>query len=470
MRQALHIFRKDAFYLRGEVALVAALAVLFARESADQWTEILLVLAAAFLISRVVHAEPIPGDSQFWITRPYERKSLLASKVLFIAAFVSFPILAAQLYILGRAHFSILHNFAGLLLSDVVLFFTWLSIAALAAVTASTSQFSSSVFAILGSFVLLRYLTLVHGNDSEWPGPFEWTRTWICVAAIAGIAVAVLYAQYLKRATVLSRTLAVSAAAMVVAIYALLPPAWAMNADSRHGEATPLQVSMAPRAKHFSATEGIGGNLTLRVSGVPDGDDLRIEAVTIDLAAPGGRAMHTSVVGGNLVSAAQEAQVFDIPFAMPAAFYEAERGQTVAVRGTLYFTFFGNARTRTVPLGSQPVDLVDGIRCGIAAFGRFACERAFGWPARILSVDTNGAVGTLGAPFSYAPFPAALDLADGIERRWTTEISPLATEAVVTVKEPVLHVRRDFDLGAMPLAAIATPPSQGPLSAPAAAP
>ena len=107
MHQALHIFKKDVRYLRYEAHSGAAVRRRIRRHALRAWhmastrflvvPEVFLVRAgAAFLIGRLVLAEAIPGDRQFWITRPYRWQSLLGAKVLFIIAFVNLPILAAQ--------------------------------------------------------------------------------------------------------------------------------------------------------------------------------------------------------------------------------------------------------------------------------------------------------------------------------------------------------------------------------------
>jgi len=101
MRQTLHIFGKDVRYLWREICLVLALDAMFAwieTHSPDPWwAEMLLTAAAGYLVARLIHAEAIPGDRQFWITRPYRWKSLLGAKLLFVLVFVNLPILIAQL-------------------------------------------------------------------------------------------------------------------------------------------------------------------------------------------------------------------------------------------------------------------------------------------------------------------------------------------------------------------------------------
>ena len=155
LQQALHIFKKDARYLRFEIAGVLAMIALFVvtqvglletlRRGASGVfgiSEILLPAAWCFLIARAVHAEPIPGDRQFWLTRPYSRASLLLAKAIFILAFVNLPFLIAQSAILKLDAFPILSN-AGALLWEQVLVTAVVTLPALvlAAVTANMIQF-----------------------------------------------------------------------------------------------------------------------------------------------------------------------------------------------------------------------------------------------------------------------------------------------------------------------------------------
>ena len=63
---------------------------------------LLLLAFWAFLCARLIQAEPIPGDRQFWITRPYEWSSLLGAKLLFVVVCIGIPLLAADASILGE--------------------------------------------------------------------------------------------------------------------------------------------------------------------------------------------------------------------------------------------------------------------------------------------------------------------------------------------------------------------------------
>ena len=129
LQQTLHIFRKDVRHLRLEIAGVMAMNVLFAvtqvftLRTIRRWGggggfgiwELLLPAAWFFLIARAVHAEPIPGDRQFWISRPYRRASLLLAKAIFILTFVNLPFLIMQSAILKLDAFPILSHAGALL-------------------------------------------------------------------------------------------------------------------------------------------------------------------------------------------------------------------------------------------------------------------------------------------------------------------------------------------------------------------
>src|SRR5689334_12368053 len=167
MRQALHIFLKDTHHLRLEILLVAASAALLAWAN-PAWIEFLLLPAAGYLIARVVHAEAIPGNRQFWITRPYHRQSLLAAKMLFVLAFVNLPILLAQWCIVIRGGFPFHSYWPGLLWSQVLL-------------TAVITLPVSALAALTSGIVPFTFLALIVG--AIWSETTLWPRVETDVAA-----------------------------------------------------------------------------------------------------------------------------------------------------------------------------------------------------------------------------------------------------------------------------------------------
>ena len=124
MNQVIHIFRKDVQHWWKEIAVSLTLLAVYVWSEPATWvsgaaglsgfatrssiaelvTE-LLPISWWLLVLRVVQDEALVGDRQFWVTRPYEWKKLLAAKVLFGAAFVSVPLLLAQFSLLQLAGF-----------------------------------------------------------------------------------------------------------------------------------------------------------------------------------------------------------------------------------------------------------------------------------------------------------------------------------------------------------------------------
>jgi hypothetical protein len=145
MRQTLHIFKKDVRSLLYEIGATLGLVALFiinGRAGPINGLEtVLLPIAWWVLVIRVIHEERIPGDRQFWLTRPYAWNTLLAAKALFILVFVNLPMLVADMVIVQANGFKFSEHIAGLAWSQVLLTGVWaLPIAALAAVTTGLVQ------------------------------------------------------------------------------------------------------------------------------------------------------------------------------------------------------------------------------------------------------------------------------------------------------------------------------------------
>jgi hypothetical protein len=183
MRQAIHILRKDVRYLWLDICFFSTLAWLWSWREYT-WAEVLLPVTAAFFIARLIHAEPMPGDTQFWITRPYEWKSLLAAKTLFILVFLNLPVFIARVIIFYRSGFPIFSEMVPLLWSQFLIFVGFsLPVAALAAVTADmvTFIFSTLVLLVIASVIrsgTIPSIGLFHwaSETAAWPEGIEWIR------------------------------------------------------------------------------------------------------------------------------------------------------------------------------------------------------------------------------------------------------------------------------------------------------
>jgi hypothetical protein len=171
MNQIFHIFRKDVRHHWIEIALcqVALLAYCWVevRGWAEQSFELinslqfvvtLVPLTWCLFVFRVVQSESLVGDRQFWVTRPYEWKRLLAEKILFVLVFIHLPLLIAQVVLLIKAGFSPAPHLLGLFWMQLLLVqLPFLPLLALASVTRNLAQ---------GVLALLAVLLLVVGNSA----------------------------------------------------------------------------------------------------------------------------------------------------------------------------------------------------------------------------------------------------------------------------------------------------------------
>src|SRR5260370_15946505 len=168
MHQILHIFGKDARRHWPEILVSLVLIAVFVwyqpRNGTGQVISIgsvavllailpaLLVLSWTFLIARLVQGEPLVGDRQFWITRPYDWYKLLASKLLSILVFIHLPLFIGQIVLLRMGNFPLVSSFSGLVQIHFAFFFIFeLATLALATVTSGIGQ---AALALLIVFLL----------------------------------------------------------------------------------------------------------------------------------------------------------------------------------------------------------------------------------------------------------------------------------------------------------------------------
>src|ERR1700730_4731752 len=239
MRQALHIFKKDVHHLWFEIAVAIAVVAAFTFTGARRaqwlvdpvtnriaaWTLVMILLPLAWwtLIARVIHDEPLPGDSQFWITRPYSWKSLLGAKALFILAFINLPLLIADGVIVRAYGLPLGAELPGLLWSQILL--TIVFLLPMVALSALTTGFVQLIFAILTPCVIALAVAIVDPEVvlGAFLGGSDWVRSYYAFLVISVAALAILIWQYSRRKTAAARSLAVAAGILVVAGITLIP-------------------------------------------------------------------------------------------------------------------------------------------------------------------------------------------------------------------------------------------------------
>jgi hypothetical protein len=472
MRQALHIFKKDVRYLRYEIALVLVITAVFAtmhahasRGPSDSWwAQLALVIASAFLIGRLVLAEAIPGDRQFWITRPYRWQSLLGAKLLFIVTFVNLPLALAHLFMLAVEGFPLVSNLAGLFWTQFLLF-TLISLpfAALASLNSGMVPFIfSQLIALAAVFSVQELLPPL----PRWLDGVEWVPASLALFVLGATAVTVLLVQYKSRRTLLSRWYALGGIAAGVLVFAAMPWPVALAVQSHLSRQPSLGSSIRIAAgeisgQRFEQTYVLAPwkpalYLPILMQGIPNGTEIQADAVTASLESSDGRRARVSATDcpdlRRLKTSVNSAMISTTCFPDPV-FLSLERDRPLTLHASLYFTLFGNARSKTIALTGVPSDALDGLQCYtdvVKAEWDVYCRSAFRWPARLVYAKlghTNA--NSFTQVVSYSPFPGGLNI-DPVETRWASAYAagpaPEVRDVTILVEEPLTHLRRDIEV------------------------
>ncbi len=487
MRQALHIFKKDARHLWFEVTVVLVVTAGFAFTGAHRarwlvdpganrtaaWTLVLILLPLAWwtLIARVIHAEALPGDRQFWISRPYSWKSLLLAKILFIVAFINIPMLLADAFIV-RAYglLPLSTQLPGLLWTQVLLTIVFLlPIAALSAITAGFVQL---ILAVLAPCVLALLFAIVAPETALGGslGPFGWVGTYYAFLAIALGGLAVLVWQYSRRRTAAARVFTV--AMLILGVVGMLSIPWpaAFAVQSllyRHRvNSSTVHVAFDSGDGARAMTQRDGHALIiipLDISGLPTRTTAKVEGFSVTLEEPDGTVWKSNQI--LWASTMLEGQEFALETTVNRSFYLKVKGRPVRIGGSLYLTLFGDRQASNIPFGDRPVTVPRVGACSASEGPNgppyfLVCSSGFRFPLAEVSYrflqSVQGGFRTVWSstqprPISYAPFPAEVGL-DPISQDVTfSVVNAPASAANVSTVEPVAYLRRSFDAGEVKL-------------------
>ena len=209
MHNALAIFRKDLYRLYVQVFVFWLLLVLAAviepygaywRERNSLNVSDIALLACCFLVAGLIHQEPLPGDRQYWLTRPFTTLQLLSEKTLFLVCCVVLPVLLHQMVCLAILGISPLH-YASALLWRMIVFtaVVVLPAASVAALTRNLTQFLLAAFLVVAALIVLGLL---------FPGPIfagPWLGAGPAYLLLALAGTSLLALQYTWRATLAGR-------------------------------------------------------------------------------------------------------------------------------------------------------------------------------------------------------------------------------------------------------------------------
>lgn len=316
MQQILHIFKKDVRRHWPEILISLALLGLYTKimtrptdydrmmtPNYIPWAEIsagtlapLMIIFWIFLTIRVVQSERLVGDTQWWITKPYEWWKLLAAKGVFLVAFIGAPLFLVQLYLLHHAGFAIHSHFIDVVrmqfASACILF---LPTVALASLTKSLGQ---AFIVLLIVFVLFSTVAAQlskvpnSGMSSAVPGLGE-IKGVLLLGSIIGAA----GWQYARRKTWASRGFLTAGAAVVVLISAFTPYAMFVNRKYPMLEPkdAPAQISAGVLPKStkklpewFDRIREIPLTIPINASGVRAGEVVLVDGIRLTMETPSG--------------------------------------------------------------------------------------------------------------------------------------------------------------------------------------
>jgi hypothetical protein len=467
MSQVWHIFKKDVRYLRLEVSLLFILALLYAWTATrllrtivsgpSPFPTLALILLSIFVIARLVHAEAIPGDKQFWITRPYRWKQLLAAKFLFILVFFHGPLLVAQLLIIHAEQFPVLANLPALIWTQV-LWFLCLSLPA-AALGAITSGFVPFVVTALG-FMGFIGIFMKGGplREAFWAPEVAWVEIAAVLTVLLASAAVVLLLQYRYRRTLHTRIFAAVAAFLGIVVAWTLPLTFDLEAQTRTARqpagVLPIQIVMNPYSHRSEPLADVAPSsvidqsvwmqLPLALSSVPTGAEIHIDALAYEFEGADGRVWRLDPSRDDRSVTAIQNDVF-----VDTSFFNAQHRRSVTFRATAYLTVFGDTeeKTFTPQPWPAPVNITPQVQCYQSETylpSLLKCRTAFRQPSQLFYAITDNETVLLRFITSYSPFPAALNLNPVQDGYFFIAVT--GSPVTLIMKHQLAHLRRDLEV------------------------
>ena len=476
MKQALHIFKKDVRYLRWElgVALLLLGMFVYTQTHPDEVRRtnramIVMLLQScfwAYLCARLIQAETIPGDRQFWLTRPYDWRSLLGAKLLFVVAFISAPLLICDGVILACEGFSVTANLAGMLCSVMLTTVGLLmTLCAFAALTRGLARWMVSLMATIGGVIGLSWI----GKGNVWGG-VEWMRDYGDIAILFIAASATLIWQYRYRRTAVSIALLAAGllASLLYASYgsSALALEVQMRLSKPRADPSAIQVAFRPSTEHRSASQEaymqVGGRdaialaLPMEVAGLGQGQDVMTDETELIVETEDGHAQDLDQSIGSSLQRWPSGyrQILNVGRTV----YEKSKGRPVRLKLTLYLTLLGNPASRTIRLNTDAVPVPGVGLC--SASGKYSIERIacispmhdfVNIPLVRLGPDRQD---RFIAPRNYSPLPADSSISplhryfyNGLNISYRGQPTYGAMGQVTLISlEPLAHFRRDLVL------------------------
>jgi hypothetical protein len=434
MSQIFHIFRKDVRHLWIEIGTTLVLLAVYVARTIHNWSTPqtfptpldvlwalvtpLVPIAWCFLIIRAVQDESLVGDRQFWITRPYEWKKLLAAKALLAAAFINVPLFIADVILLDKAGFSPGRYLPGLLWMQLLMtVFLILPAGAAGAVTSTVVQVLLCVVAIV--LYLIGVVSIVAAvPNASMSGSSGFTGSAV-FAIFLGVLAAVILVQYARRRAWTSRIVMFAAAAAVPTLLAATPYATFIAhayPPLGHGEAPPVHLELQPASsparpggQSFPTIKGVLLQFPLQASGVALGSAVLRYGQLITIEAPDGRHW-TSHWQGNEDAFWPGEAMSTVSAEVDGKFFAEEKTAAVKVHVTFALTSYHETNPREVISQAGKFSVPDVGICWLQDVrqwnGNFIqCHSPLKSPPFMAHVDPSASTCSLSTDVSPVPAP-----------------------------------------------------------------
>ena len=374
------------------------------------WLSFLVPVSWAFLIVRLVQDENLVGDRQFWLTRPYDWKKLLAEKILFVLAALILPLFIAQLVLLRMAGFRPAAYLPALLLLALLwLLYLVLPAITLAAITSSVGQAVAVVLGVIACFVAIGIALAERTGSSSLARQQSFANSLPVVVGFAAAAAVVIW-QYARRRTLKARLVLI--AAIIIAAFVLPPLIPDKNIASAYpstnGQAAPVQLAFDDQTHDvgfaLQQKKTVTVRLPLLVSGIAGGSVVYIDGAMLAVRAPDGRNWRSGWQGGGRLFSNYKRTFID--FQIPRPFFDAVK--TTPVNARITFALAVNRESQPVVVAAKAggFDIPGNGRCSIASTGGVLCLFPLKLPALLIEVPSEGL--TCPPPAKANPLPPGL--------------------------------------------------------------
>jgi hypothetical protein len=393
MKQVLHIFAKDSRQFWPEIVISLALVVTFVWIYPRSWLsgntlyavaggafvpalfeeylggilKVLIPVSWWLLIARVIHAEALVGDRQFWLTRPYEWKKLLGAKAIFLVVFLYLPLLIAQCLLLSRAGFHPLSFVPGLLFNLLLTTgILVLPLVAIASVTATFARVTVTLLAGLAGFIGFIAISLLFSNSVSIPSGDQ-----LALPLAFCFCGTVVVLQYTARRVWVSRLLLIALPIVIILSGLAIPESAAISRAyprASAGQQAPIQLTLLRDSLYHPATDLIRANqvqvsIPLQVSGVTEGYALIPDALQVTVDAANGSHWTSPWQGVYNVHYLPGTSESGVNFLISRTFFDQVRSMPVTLHFTLALTNVQAGNVRSLPLSTQDFSVPDFGMC-----------------------------------------------------------------------------------------------------------